>query len=220
MFESEASVNTGTEGKATIAETDGQRLKDRNSSTGAADTSTDRPTDDDGASEINGKRDGALNIDSVAENDNLVEGSKVKDPDLVQVDKTDEVDAAAAGNTEDIVPAKNDDLPKNPANGSTTSEVKISDEAADKTSVGQSSIPASRDEHEDILHSVSSLNQLEQKIVEIDGRMNPKGLPVQNTWKNFRGIRNNQDLGSLFEMREDFYVDKHPKIVKEPKRKR
>ena len=77
-----------------------------------------------------------------------------------------------------------------------------------------------KEEEEDIIHSISNLTQLEHKIVDIDGRFNSKELSIQNTWKNFRGIRNNQDLGSLFEMREDFYVYKHPRIVKEPKRKR
>ena len=219
MFESEASVNTGTEGKATMAEAEEQALKDGNSSTGAAHASTDRPTNDDEASEIS-KRDGALNVDRAAENDILLGASKVQDPDLVSVNKTDEFDAASAGNPEDIGSAENKNLLKNIPSGSLASEVNDSNGASVQPSVRQSSTPALGEEHEDILHSVSSLNQLEQKIVEIDGRINPKDLPVQNTWKNFRGIRNNQDLGSLFEMREDFYVYKHPKIVKEPKRKR
>ena len=77
-----------------------------------------------------------------------------------------------------------------------------------------------KEEEEDIIHSISNLTQLEHKIVDIDGRFNSKEISIQNTWKNFRGIRDHQDLGSLFEMREDFYVYKHPLIVKEPKRKR
>ena len=71
-----------------------------------------------------------------------------------------------------------------------------------------------------IYHSITNLKQLEDKITEIDGRM--KGTDARssnNTWKALRCKRNNQDLGSLFEVREDFYVWKHPQIVKTPKKR-
>ena len=220
MFESVASGDIGTEAKATVAEIDEQRLKDGYSSTGAAHAPIDTPTNGDEASDVSGKRDRARKIDRSVENDNPLRGSKVQGPDNVPVDETDEVDAASSGNPEDAGSEEKDKLPNNHTNGSTASEGNIPNGVSVQTSVGPSSAPTLREEHEDLLRSVSSLNQLEQKIVEIDGRMNPKEIPVQNVWKNFRGIRNNQDLGSLFEMREDFYVYKHPKIVKEPKRRR
>ena len=69
-----------------------------------------------------------------------------------------------------------------------------------------------------ILHEVSTLSQLEVRILEIDGRLNLNEVrPSINPWKALRGKRNNQDLGTLFEMREEFYVWKHPHIPKPPR---
>lgn len=69
-----------------------------------------------------------------------------------------------------------------------------------------------------VIHEISTLSQLEVKILEIDGRLNLNEVrPSINPWKALRGKRNNQDLGSLFEMREEFYVWKHPHIPKPPR---
>ena len=69
-----------------------------------------------------------------------------------------------------------------------------------------------------IIHEISTLAQLEVKILEIDGRLNLNEVrPSINPWKALRGKRNNQDLGTLFEMREEFYVWKHPHIPKPPR---
>lgn len=69
-----------------------------------------------------------------------------------------------------------------------------------------------------VLHEISTLGQLEVKILEIDGRLNLNEVrPSINPWKALRGKRNNQDLGTLFEMREEFYVWKHPHIPKPPR---
>ena len=102
----------------------------------------------------------------------------------------------------------------------TASEVNTPIGASALTNGHHPSTPSHQELHEDIIHSISNLSELEHKIIDVDGRLNSKEVPVANTWKHFRGIRNNQDLGSLFEMREDFYVYKHPRIVKEAKRKR
>ena len=81
---------------------------------------------------------------------------------------------------------------------------------------------ASEDPEEDvILHTIRILKHLEDKIVDIDGRFKGTGARSSvNTWKALRCKRNNQDLGSLFEMREEFYVWKHPQIVKTPQKKK
>jgi len=72
------------------------------------------------------------------------------------------------------------------------------------------------DTYEDVvLHEIKTLQKLERKVLEIDGRLNPKDVPSVNAWRFCRCKRNNQDLGTLFEMREDFYVYKHPQIVKD-----
>ena len=69
-----------------------------------------------------------------------------------------------------------------------------------------------------VLHEISTLSQLEVKILEIDGRLNLNEVrPSINPWKALRGKRDNQDLGTLFEMREEFYVWKHPHIPKTPR---
>ena len=67
-----------------------------------------------------------------------------------------------------------------------------------------------------ILTPITSLNDLDKHCLDIDGRIATNARSVANAWKNIRGKRNNQDLGSLFEMRQDVFVWKHPKIVKEP----
>ncbi|KAM0797637.1 Asx homology domain-containing protein [Usnea florida] len=79
---------------------------------------------------------------------------------------------------------------------------------------------ATRSGNEDTLYEISNLSQLEHKVVDMDGRFQSKEMSVQNTWKTFRCSRNNQDMGTLFEIRDEFYVHKHPKIVKEAKRRR
>ena len=58
-----------------------------------------------------------------------------------------------------------------------------------------------------ILCTVSNAQALENKILELDGRV--KKPPHHNAWKVFRCQRDNQDLGSLFEVREEYFVWKH-----------
>jgi len=68
-----------------------------------------------------------------------------------------------------------------------------------------------------ILFEINSLKQLNDKIIDIDGRLNPKDpkeVPAVSPWKIMRAKRNNQDLGTLFEMRDDFYTYKLPYIGK------
>ena len=72
-----------------------------------------------------------------------------------------------------------------------------------------------------VVHEIKNLKQLNDKIIEIDGRLDPKDLkqvPAVSPWKLIRAKRNNQDLGTLFEMREDFYVYKLPHITKAKKK--
>lgn len=59
-----------------------------------------------------------------------------------------------------------------------------------------------------VLFTADKVRTLEDKILQLDGRfVNPQN---HNAWKNIRCQRQNQDLGSLFEVREDYYVFKHP----------
>ena len=62
---------------------------------------------------------------------------------------------------------------------------------------------------------VPTLQQLEDKILKIDGRI--EKAQTASVWKFLRAYRNNQDIGSLFDIREDYYVRNDPRIVKMPK---
>ncbi|KAI1981335.1 hypothetical protein LOZ53_000498 [Ophidiomyces ophidiicola] len=55
-----------------------------------------------------------------------------------------------------------------------------------------------------VLSGVRGPGALENKILRTDGRMtNP---PNGNAWKDFRCFRNNQDMGSLWEIRQAWYL--------------
>ncbi len=72
-----------------------------------------------------------------------------------------------------------------------------------------------------ISYEITSLKQLMDKAIEIDGRLDPKNrkaVCAASPWKFMRVKRNNQDLGTLFEMREEFYAYKLPKITKRTKK--
>lgn len=72
-----------------------------------------------------------------------------------------------------------------------------------------------------IHHEIKNLAQLMSKAIEIDGRLDPKDIkavPAASPWKFMRVKRNNQDLGTLFEMRDEFYAYKLPKLAKTRKR--
>ena len=63
-------------------------------------------------------------------------------------------------------------------------------------------------EVEDVIFaSITTLQALEDKIVTIDGRLGKK--VDGNAFKSIRVKRDNQDLGSLFEIREEWYVYKN-----------
>lgn len=68
-----------------------------------------------------------------------------------------------------------------------------------------SAIPSDVDDV--VLASITTLQALEEKIVTIDGRLGKK--VDGNAFKSIRVKRNNQDLGSLFEIREEWYVYKN-----------
>lgn len=54
------------------------------------------------------------------------------------------------------------------------------------------------------IHNIAGPSALAKKILEFDGRItNP---PNGNAWKEFRCLRNNQDMGSLWDLRQACYV--------------
>ncbi|RAO65011.1 uncharacterized protein BHQ10_001023 [Talaromyces amestolkiae] len=54
------------------------------------------------------------------------------------------------------------------------------------------------------IHDIAGPNALMKKILETDGRV--KNPPNGNAWKEIRCYRNNQDMGSLWEVRQAWYV--------------
>ena len=55
-----------------------------------------------------------------------------------------------------------------------------------------------------VSYTLTSLQSLETKILEVDGRIKNPGNG--NSWKAMRAKRDNQDMGTLWEMREEYYV--------------
>ncbi|GFF73620.1 hypothetical protein IFM47457_03437 [Aspergillus lentulus] len=74
------------------------------------------------------------------------------------------------------------------------------DEESSSTNVAGDSDQTS----EIILENIGGPNALALKILEVDGRI--KDVPNGNAWKEFRSYRNNQDMGSLWEVRQAWYL--------------
>lgn len=94
----------------------------------------------------------------------------------------------------------------------------ITNKMNDKASTPESKPPDPPDGV--IHHEIKNLAQLMNKAIEIDGRLDPKDIkqvPASSPWKFMRLKRNNQDLGTLFEMRDEFYAYKLPKLQKKAK---
>ena len=218
MFESETSEKPKAEAKAATAGGDEKPLTNVDGKPDAIPLIAGTETNGGEASEANGNRNGALTEEEVPETSNLPSGSKAQDAKPALGNQIDEVNPAEAMSTESTEMEANVKPPDNETQKPLAVDEKTPNGASAQTKDGQCLTHTLQED--DILHSISNLSQLEHKIVDIDGRFNSKDIGIQNTWKNFRGIRNHQDLGSLFEMREDFFVYKHPRIVKEGKRKR
>ena len=215
MFQSATSMDSKGDVNATVADEGERRLGDTDGGTGATHVVTDTTIKDVGAAETSEKCDGAPAIEELTKN-----GTKTLDTEVAIATQPDDTDAPVALSSEGPDGGASDNLRENKTNGFTASEMITQVGTSIQANGGHASSSGLTEEDEDILRTISSLTDLENKIIDIDGRLSSKDTPVQNAWKNFRGIRDNQDLGSLFEMREEFYVYKHPKIVKQPKRKR
>ena len=218
MFESGISGDTKPEAIATTVVADTRPPIGVDSKPGATQISPYTETNGHEASKNSEKGERALIDEETAKIGNPPKSSRTGEANLASEEKVDENDNAGPINPECQEAEATNKPPENEIDGSTASNGSNSNGTSSKTDGGHSSIPAVPEE--DILHSISKLTQLENKIVDIDGHFKSEDIATHNTWKSFRGIRNNQDLGSLFEMREEFYVYKHPQIVKEAKKRR
>ncbi|XRM44702.1 hypothetical protein ABZX51_007817 [Aspergillus tubingensis] len=54
-----------------------------------------------------------------------------------------------------------------------------------------------------LIENIQGLTSLASRIIEVDGRITD--IPNGNAWKEFRAYRNNQDMGSLWEVRQAWF---------------
>lgn len=221
MFESGTQRNATAGAEAAAAGRDDEPQTNVNGKLATIPLNADTEVNGGEASEASGKANGTLSSGEMPNDGSLPGGIKPLDAESATVGEKDEGASADATKPDSTAIEANIKPSDQETNKSMAVEDKEPSEASANAKRGQSSTTVlHKEEEEDIIHSISNLTHLEHKIVDIDGRFNSKDISIQNAWKNFRGIRNHQDLGSLFEMREDFYVYKHPRIVKEAKRKR
>ena len=76
--------------------------------------------------------------------------------------------------------------------------------------------PSQRPIEDVILVTINSLTELERHMVATDGRIPMQGYRSINSWKAMRAQRDNQDMGSLFDIREAWFINQSNTIVKEP----
>ena len=123
-----------------------------------------------------------------------------------------------APKSEDIAPSDppamaDDSIPTPPpdgdAPGTANSTENLEPEITDEKASSQPSCetkpegpPEGTDEI--IVTDIQGLTALSTKIIEVDGRI--KEIPNGNAWKEFRSYRNNQDMGSLWEVRQAWFL--------------
>ena len=218
IFESTASQDNEPEVKATMTSIGKQLPNNLESETQGAEAGATIETDGDKGPVVSQKRDGVpINI-GTALNGRCPEIAST-DPEAVleskiAEDRNGEPEQLEGFEVEASAEPQKDETPE-----VTGSKGKRGNGVTVETKDGNQS-SAARSGNEDTLYEISNLSQLEHKVVDMDGRFQSKEMSVQNTWKTFRCSRNNQDMGTLFEIRDEFYVHKHPKIVKEAKRRR
>ena len=216
--ESTTSRDNEPEVKAKMAGVESQLPNSRESETHGAEAGTTIETDSDEGPMVSQEGDGVPIIIETAQNGRCPEIGST-DPEAVLESKTAEDRNGKPERREGFEVEASAELQKDATSEVTTSKGKRENGVTVQTNGGQPS-SAARAGAEDTLYEISNLTQLEHKLVDIDGRFQSKDMSVQNTWKTFRCSRTNQDMGTLFEIREEHYVHKHPKIVKEAKRKR
>ena len=112
-----------------------------------------------------------------------------------------EIDAVEFAPTEEVTKADN-------AGSNDPAEAPIKDEQDESTSTEKKDTAPSQyttnEMDEIILSNITSPQALVLKILQIDGRM-PNGRTA-NAWKELRCYRNNQDMGSLFDVRETWFL--------------
>ncbi|KAL8654644.1 MAG: hypothetical protein Q9226_003350 [Calogaya cf. arnoldii] len=119
-------------------------------------------------------------------------------PDILVGDETQTSSTTATRKTdvEPVIPTAPSTPKRMPMESSTQSSSPLSDIP--------DIVPAASDPG--VIHfTTSTLWPLEKKIIEIDGRL-PSSMRTASAWRDIRCRRNEQDMGSLFEMRDEYYA--------------
>jgi hypothetical protein len=109
---------------------------------------------------------------------------------------------------EDKPSAPPDEHPTTP--GEMASATAALSDASTSTTAATAAVPPERQEEREqvqpdiVIPNVAGPSALIHKILQIDGRI--KDPPNGNAWKELRCYRNNQDMGSLWEVRQAWYL--------------
>ena len=75
-------------------------------------------------------------------------------------------------------------------------------------------------EEDVIVVTSTTLKNIADHCLDTDGRIASKDAPPASAWRAMRVKRNNQDLGSMFEIRDEYFVNMDATTVKTPKKKK
>lgn len=87
-------------------------------------------------------------------------------------------------------------------------ETPVQPEAAHSPQPATQPTEPTNETEEVLVHDMTSPNMLVQKILSVDGRK--AGTRVGNAWRVFRCYRNNQDMGSLWDVRQAWFLKNEP----------
>ncbi|GKZ68401.1 hypothetical protein AnigIFM50267_003081 [Aspergillus niger] len=105
-----------------------------------------------------------------------------------------------------VISTASSEKPESAGEASEEPPVSVPDGPQESTKETEETAPADiLDERMDgiLVENIQGLTSLASKIIEVDGRITD--IPNGNAWKEFRAYRNNQDMGSLWEVRQAWF---------------
>ena len=131
----------------------------------------------------------------------LVDRSKVKDDLKVSVAGT----ATKHGRNKKMGLRAKPEIPTAPVTSSLRSAKSTGSSNKEATHTKTKISTQTISDHSVIPYTTSTLGALEKKIIQIDGRVAPESRTA-STWRDIRCRRKEQDMGSLFEIRDEYYA--------------
>ncbi|GIJ89984.1 hypothetical protein Asppvi_008930 [Aspergillus pseudoviridinutans] len=132
----------------------------------------------------------------------------VADPKSLAVEVTyprAEADSFLPTGTPDAVSTNNTEAESVAASATEVLQDKVASCLAKEEESSSTNLAGDSDQTSEIIvENIGGPNALALKILEVDGRI--KDVPNGNAWKEFRSYRNNQDMGSLWEVRQAWYL--------------